>query len=238
MTVIYEPEGKAKEYSPLACNLYGGCSHACKYCYCPAIRYKTLEEWSANPQPRKDILKKLGKEAIKLQGDEREILFCFMSDPYQSNESAELTKQALLICEKYQLKAQILTKAGQRVINHFDILKRNNYKFGSTIIMKSESLREYWEPGAPTIESRYNAIKEAKKYGIYTWISVEPVVDASEALQVISDLIDYVDFWKLGKLNHFSKKESYINWKDYLQKAEKILQGKKYYIKNDLVKYK
>ena len=33
MSIIYEPKGKAREYSPLAVNLYRGCSHGCLYCY-------------------------------------------------------------------------------------------------------------------------------------------------------------------------------------------------------------
>ena len=33
MSLIYEPKGKAREYSPLALNVYsGGCDHACRYC--------------------------------------------------------------------------------------------------------------------------------------------------------------------------------------------------------------
>ena len=31
--VIYQPSGKAKEYSPWACNLYVGCSNDCSYCF-------------------------------------------------------------------------------------------------------------------------------------------------------------------------------------------------------------
>ena len=30
---IYQPEGKAREYSAWACNLYNGCPNACYYCY-------------------------------------------------------------------------------------------------------------------------------------------------------------------------------------------------------------
>ena len=33
MNVIYEPKGRAREYSELACNLYRGCTHGCRYCY-------------------------------------------------------------------------------------------------------------------------------------------------------------------------------------------------------------
>ena len=30
---IYQPKGKAKEYSQWACNLYKGCSGDCEYCF-------------------------------------------------------------------------------------------------------------------------------------------------------------------------------------------------------------
>ena len=69
MKVIYEPKGKAKEYSPLACNLYTGCSHACLYCYCPKILNKTLKEWSTNPTPRENILRSVERNAQKLYKD-------------------------------------------------------------------------------------------------------------------------------------------------------------------------
>ena len=237
MNVIYEPKGKAKEYSELACNLYSGCNHKCRYCYCPNIRHMSLAEWSSNPKPRSNILKKLENDAKNLKDKSKEILFCFMSDPYQSEESAKITRNALLICEKYNLKAQILTKAGERAVNDFDILKRNNWKFGSTISFFSESLREYWEPDAPSIQSRINAIKKAKEIGIYTWISIEPVTNTKEALKVIGELYDYIDFWKIGKLNHFPEIERKINWKEFALNVIKKLENKKYYIKNDLKKY-
>ncbi|MFZ5453843.1 MAG: hypothetical protein ACOZF2_18480 [Thermodesulfobacteriota bacterium] len=35
MAIIYEPRGKAREYSPLAANLYRGYAHACVYCFAP-----------------------------------------------------------------------------------------------------------------------------------------------------------------------------------------------------------
>lgn len=77
MSIIYEPRGKAKEYSDLAVNLYTGCSHACRYCYCPGIVRKKLDEWSANPKPRLNILRLLENDAKKLKGDPREILLSF-----------------------------------------------------------------------------------------------------------------------------------------------------------------
>ncbi len=237
MPVIYEPRGKAKEYSELACNLYTGCSHSCKYCYCPAIMRKTLKEWSDNPHPRTQILKQFTKDAAKLYNDNREILLSFMTDCYQSDESAYITRRALLIAEQHKLKIQVLTKAGFRAVKDFDLLIKNNWKFGSTIIFRSETLREEWEPGAPSIVSRYDAVKEAYRAGIYTWISVEPVVDPDEALKVMEDLKPYVHKWKVGKINHHKGLENEIDWNKFLNSTLEVLDGSDYYIKKDLLKY-
>ena len=238
MPVIYETRGKAKEYSELACNLYAGCLHKCKYCYCPAIMRKTLDEWSKYPKARTNILRQLENDAKKMQGEKRQVLFSFMSDPYQDDESAFLTRQALLICEQYKFEnVQILTKAGFRAVNDFDILKRNKWLFGSTIIFRDDKIRAEWETNAPSIESRYEAVKKAHRDGIYTWISVEPVIDPDQALMVISDLIEYVDFWKIGKLNYSKYIEDKIDWKNFYYSAKKILSNRQVYWKKDLLKY-
>ncbi|MCL2006359.1 MAG: hypothetical protein FWG73_09405 [Planctomycetaceae bacterium] len=186
MPIIYTPRGKALEYSDLAANLYTGCSHACRYCYCPAI----------------------------------------------------VTREALLILERHGLRVQVLTKGGKRTIGDFDILARNDWKFGSTIIFLNEKLREEWEPGAASIVERIEAVREAHRRGIFTWISVEPVVDASEALLVMRELREVVDFWKVGKLNHDKQREAAIDWRQFLWDTEAVLAGKNYMIKQDLEKFR
>jgi DNA repair photolyase len=95
MNVIYEPKGRAREYSELACNLYHGCTHGCLYCYAPVCMRTTGEDWHSKAEPRAHVLAKLEKDAAALSGDSRKILFCFLSDPYQPIERRErLTRQA------------------------------------------------------------------------------------------------------------------------------------------------
>src|SRR3990172_5750621 len=232
MSIIYEPSGKAKEYSELAVNLYTGCSHKCLYCYCPSIMRTTMQTWSALPHPRTNVIKLLEKDAEKLYGTDKEVLFSFMTDPYQSDEAAFLTRNALLILERNAFQnVTILTKAGFRAVKDFDILQRNNWKFAQTIIMQNEDVRAHWEPGASSIASRYIAVKLAKEQGIKTWVSVEPVVDAVEALKVIYDLKQYVDHWKIGKLNHMPAIEKNIDWHKFYHDVVKELNGYSYYIK-------
>ena len=66
MQVVYQPKGRALEYSELACNLYMGCTHGCKYCFAPACMRKTPEQWHSAPYCRSDVIGKLRKDAAAM----------------------------------------------------------------------------------------------------------------------------------------------------------------------------
>ena len=66
---IYEPKGRAHEYSHLALNLYEGCLHFCSYCFVPNIPpHKTREEFHKNVRPRDNILDRLEAQCKKMRG--------------------------------------------------------------------------------------------------------------------------------------------------------------------------
>lgn len=233
MTVIYEPKGAAKEYTHLAINTYIGCQFGCRYCYAPAIARQKMEDWCKNPKPKKDILKRIEADAKKMAGDPREILLCYTSDPYQNAEAAKITRETLLILEKYKMTATVLTKAGIHAVQDFDILKRNGWKFGTSMSYMSNEIGAGWELMASSFESRRDAIIKAHEMGIETWVSMEPVFDAGEALNVIMCMRHYVDFWKIGKMNH---RKLDVDWVKFREDAINILNecGAKYYIKKEL----
>ena len=236
MGVIYETSGAAREYTHLAINTYHGCRFACKYCYAPAIARKSMAEWCKNPQPKANILQRIEADAKKMYGDPRPILLCFTSDPYQDAESAELTRKTLLILEKYKLTATVLTKAGMNAVQDFDILKRNGWEFGTTLSYVSGSIQKEWEPYSAHPADRVDAIMKAHSMGIKTWVSVEPVMDTSEALKMIYTTERVVDFWKIGKMNH---RKLNIDWKKFHDDAVVLLDslGAKYYIKKELAAF-
>lgn len=238
MNVIYEPKGRAREYSELACNLYKGCTHGCRYCYAPACMRTTGEKWHAQAEPRPNVLKNLEKDAAKLRGDPRRVLFCFLSDPYQPLEREEqLTRQALQIVAKYQLNSQVLTKGCADLINEdMGLMKDARTQLGITLCFTDDALRQVWEPQASTVEERLTILKTAHQAGIFTWVSLEPVIDPAQALEVIRMAHPYVNFWKVGKLNHMKEYERAVNWGTFLSDAEFLLSrvDAKYYIKNDL----
>ena len=238
MNVVYEPKGRAREYSELACNLYRGCTHGCLYCYAPACMHTTAEKWHATAEPRPDILKSLGKDAEKLRGDSRRILFCFSSDPYQPLERFErLTHRALRIISKHGLHSQVLTKGCADLIQEdLGLMKDARTQLGVTLCFTDDTLRKSWEPHASKVEERFAVLKAAHKAGIFTWVSLEPVIDPAQALEVIRIADPYVNFWKVGKLNHMKECERAVNWGKFLSDVEFLFSklNAKYYIKNDL----
>jgi len=242
MSVIYEPKGAAREYSPLACNLYSGCEHGCKYCYVPGIppwKYQddARLKFHKSSLPRKNILRQIENDAKKMHGDKREILLCFTCDPYQVGRDNSITTGALEIMAKHKMNAQVLTKGGMEAVEDFRIMKANKWKFGTTLLFSDDESRVQWEPCAATVESRIDAIRQAHEMGIYTWVSIEPVIDPAQALEVIRTTKPFVDYYKVGKLNHDSKKEATVDWSKFYMDVADILFETPHLIKDALLAY-
>jgi DNA repair photolyase len=241
MGIIYTPRGRAQEYSPLAANLFSGCVHGCKYCYAPACLRRKPEDFHGKTIVRKDVLDIIEKDLKKIQpslfdDDLPPVLLCFTTDPYQPNESKEITRQALELFRWYDYPFQVLTKGGMRAALDFDLFSGKD-AFASTLTFLDESLSKEWEPFAASPSDRIEAIKLAKQKGIHTWVSFEPVLDADQVFQLYEATKDFVDLYKVGKCSG-----TYSNVIDWAAFAGEIIRrmeddGKNYYIKNDLRKH-
>ena len=170
MSVIYQPAGRAREYAELACNLYVGCTHGCRYCYAPAVMRKPRAEYHASARPRPQVLEALEREATALGADPREVLFCFTCDPYQPAEQQYcLTRRALLILAERNIKAGILTKnPGLAVTRDLAVLVAGDVNFGVTLVSLSERFRQEWEPGAASVAVRLASLDNARAAGVRT----------------------------------------------------------------------
>jgi DNA repair photolyase len=237
MSAIYETLGRAMEFALLAVNLYIGCLHQCRYCFGPMALRMKREVFQNQPRPRKDILKLLEKDARKHRGDRREILLSFVSDPYQPLEmELGITREAIKILIKYGLWFTILTKGGTRVFRDLDLLELyKKCRLASTIIFTNQADADRWEPNAPPISDRIAAVKEAHERGIKTWVSLEPVIDPGQALELIEMLHPIVGHWKIGKLNYM-RPDKPVDWIKFREDAKALLDslGADYYIKRSL----
>ena len=241
-TIIYEPRGRAKEYSELAANLYSGCDHACTYCYAPLATRKKRDTFCFS-KPREGVLNKFLNDAIELesQNEMRPILLSFTTDPYQSLDvKYQLTRDAIKILHQHNLRVSILTKGGKRSERDFDLLSKNKElsEYGTTLVFIEESMREKIEPGAAPIKERIDALKKAHKLGIRTYVSLEPVWFPEDALRFIDITYKFVDLFKVGKLN-YNPQQHNVDWGKFRNEVVTKLKeyGVNYYIKKDLEKY-
>jgi DNA repair photolyase len=235
LKVIYKPKGKAGEYAKYAVNLYNGCTHGCRYCYVPIFTRQRPADFHRQVVPRNNILNLLKLDCIEAEGKIHEnVLLCFLTDPYPPTGN-ELTRRALMIFREHNIPFTVLTKGGKRAIRDFDLYSKRD-EFASTLTLITEERRRKWEPFAEPFESRVEALREAKQRGITTWVSLEPVIDPAETLKIIEQTHEFVDLYKVGKLNYVQSK---INWRDFALKAIEVLEkfGKNYYVKNDLRMY-
>ena len=237
--VIYEPRGRAGEYAPLAVNLYRGCGHGCIYCYAPEATFIDRQEF-IKATPRQGIIEKLEKDAPQaaLDGHKGNVLLCFTCDPYQPiNDIHGLTRQAIEILHKNGFNVTILTKGGKRAERDFDLLTpKDNFAVTLTFLDEQKSLQ--WEPKAAIPEERIEALRKAHELGIKTWVSLEPVIEPAESIEIIRQTHTFVDLFKVGLLNYHPKGKE-IDWRKFLQECIATLKqyGCQYYIKKDLRRY-
>ena len=240
LKVIYEPTGRAREYSPLAANLYSGCNHGCLYCYAPDCMKRDRHEFYNIQKLRTEIIEKLEKDCIELQraGNKDRVLLSFTCDPYQRlDDTVMATRAALIFFKLYSIPFQILTKAGHRAIRDFDLYKPGD-AFATTLTFLDLAKSLYYEPQAALPEDRIATIKAAKSVGIETWVSFEPVLNDEEVYKLLDVTREYVDLYKVGKVSRF-KPDKEINWNKFAYEIVNRLEkhGKKYYIKDDLKKH-
>lgn len=226
---IYEPRTRAREYCDLAVNIYTGCNHGCIYCYAPHVLHKTREAFET-VQPRAGIVEAVKRQIQREQMSGKKIMLCFTCDPYPAAIDTTATRAVIAAIKNSGNHVQILTKAGQRATRDFDLLDSGD-SFGVTITGPREWTAEN-EPQAEPIENRKAALQLAHSRGIKTWVSLEPVYFPEVVYSVIAEG-DYIDLFKIGKLNHIP---SAIDWGAFGAECVRrcVRYERAYYIKEDL----
>jgi DNA repair photolyase len=183
---IYAPRGQAGEYSPLACNPYRGCGHKCAYCYVPRVLHMDRQEFDAGATPRQDFLRDLEKDAKKYQtfGITEQVMLSFTTDPYHPGDHT-LTRDVLQMIQAHGMGICTLTKGGRRALRDLDLFRTRRDAFASTLTSLDGAFSEKWERGAALPVDRIDTLRTFHEAGIFTWVSLEPVLDTAATLEII-----------------------------------------------------
>ncbi len=205
--VIYNPSGKAGEYSYWAANFYNGCSARCEYCYnrkgvvakvlggdIPTLKKSlgTIEQ--AFHFFKIEVEKNL--EELRRNG----LFFNFVSDPFL-DETRELNTWCMRYAMELGIKVKSLTKqtkwVGYFLMFSENIDKRidvkNLFHIGFTLT-GHDSL----EPGAATNLERIEAATKLKAAGFKVWFSIEPIIDIESSWKCIIQTSHISDLYKIG----------------------------------------
>lgn len=240
MSKIYEPQGRAREYSPLALNFFKGCTHNCLYCYVPTMFKRFNTNYEHSNCSASINFEELEKSAKKFENCNKQILLSFTGDPY-CGVSPEVTTRVLEILLKYNHKVAILTKGGERVLKDLDLFKQygERIKIGATLTFDNNEDSLKWESGGASPRERIEVLKELHKHNIKTWASFEPVIIPRQSLNLLKEVSGFIDHVKIGKLNNYKGLDKSIDWQKFLFDAVRICRenNTKFYIKKDLQKY-
>jgi len=177
---IYNPSGKAGEYSSWACNFYVGCSNGCEYCYCKkgilanamGQDKPQLKKCFKNEEHAIEVfVKEMNQNKAELQ--KHGLFFSFTTDPLLK-ETFELTLIAANHCYSNDIPVYFLTKTTWWVNDFYP--PKDYAAIGFTLTGHDEL-----EPNAATNDSRMAAMRLLHFKGYKTFASIEPIIDFQSA---------------------------------------------------------
>ena len=159
-----------------ALNPYRGCSHACAYCYAPAI-LRESRKWGGFLDVKANIPEILAKEVRRFKsGSVGVVGVGTVTDPYQDAEREyRLTRKCIEALLVRDFPVCIQTKSAL-VLRDIDIIKKFGRKeVGFTITSIDDSETAKYEGGSRFGE-KLDAITKLRENGIDSWVFLGPVL--------------------------------------------------------------
>jgi DNA repair photolyase len=159
------------------CNPYVGCSFGCTYCYAMFLpqNRRPKAEWGKWFQSKVNAIALARTRAPRLAG--QALYMSSVTDPYLPAErSLCLTRGILEALLPHQPRLLIQTR-GPLVVRDLDILSQfRGVRVNFSIPTDSDEVRRVFEPKAPRLEERWQALGRIKAAGLPVGICITPVL--------------------------------------------------------------
>ncbi len=173
------------------CNPYLGCTFGCLYCYAMYLpqNRRPREEWGKWVQAKVNAIELARKFAPKIAG--QALYMSSVTDPYLPAErSLCLTRGLLEELLPHQPRLLIQTR-GPLVMRDIDLLKEfKSVRVNMSIPTDSEEIRLHYEPKAPKLEARWQALSEVKAAGIDVGVCVTPMLPISDVEALVARIVE------------------------------------------------
>jgi DNA repair photolyase len=203
------------------------------------MRGVTAKKFWSHVEPKPAALERVQRDAAreaKAGRTTERVLLSFASDPYPKlDASLGLTRRVLGALREHGIPFSILTKSGRLAERDHDLYGPRD-AFGVTLTTMCAERASIIESGAAPPWERSNTLVVAKSRGLYTWVSLEPVIELGEALRVIRDVAEYADHIKIGPHRQVDPRISQQEWVDFTQRAMDLCRANRttWYIKRAL----
>jgi DNA repair photolyase len=175
-------------------NPYTGCQHGCSCCYARFMKRFTghQEPWGEFVDVKINAPQLLELEITKKKPGR--VWVSGVCDPYQPLERKyQLTRRCLEILIRHRWPVAVQTRS-PLVVSDIDLLKSaESLEVGMTVPTADEGIRKLFEPRAPTIPSRIEALDKLHRNGIRTFVMVAPMLPKAEGLaELLQGKVDRV----------------------------------------------
>jgi len=187
-------------------NPYIGCEHGCTYCYARFMKRFTRHEerWGEFVDVKVNAPSLLQSE-IKRKGAGR-VWISGICDPYQPLEKKyELTRGCLEILSRHGWPVTIQTKS-PLLLRDIELFEGFiDVEVTVTIATADENIRQIFEPKAPSIRERIEALEKLHSKGIKTSAMIAPMLPKAEGLP--NELRGKIDSVLIDRMNYH-----YADW--------------------------
>jgi len=158
-------------------NLYRGCQHRCIYCDSRSECYQ-IENFDGEVLVKANAMELLQRE-LSRKRKKGTIGTGSMNDPYMPVEKKlNLTGRALEVIAQFGFSVHVLTKS-DLILRDLDTLVEISRVYAAvsfTITTADDELGKKVEPGAPKVSARLKAMQTLAEHGIYTGITMMPIL--------------------------------------------------------------
>ncbi len=186
-------------------NPYVGCEHGCRYCYASFMKRFTghAEPWGAFVDAKVNAPEVLRRQLRRARRGS--VLVGTVTDPYQPLERRyRLTRRCLEALAERRLPVSVLTRS-PLCVRDIDVFRRfEDLSVGLSITTDDDAVRQLFEPHAPPIPARVEALRTLHRERIPTYAFAGPLLplDPGRFVAMIGDAADEV---LVDRLNYSGK---------------------------------
>jgi DNA repair photolyase len=164
------------------CNPYVGCTFGCTYCYAAFLpqNRRPVEDWGRWLTAKRNAAELARKQGPKVAG--QAVYMSSVTDPYQPAERSLFLTRGILEALVGHGPRLVVQTRGPLVTRDVDVLRQfRSVRVNVSIPTDSERVRRQFEPKAPPLERRWEALGLLRDAGLPVGVCVTPALPLDDA---------------------------------------------------------